>query len=47
MSNDKESVLAVAKNENCLRMLKRSKDPMYLEFRGLKREAAFITMKRF
>ena len=42
MSNDKESVLAVAKNENLPSDAKEIiKDPMYLEFMGLKREAAY------
>ena len=42
MSNDKESVLAVARNEqqpyNAKEIIK---DPMYLEFLGLKREASY------
>ena len=42
MSNDKESVLAVAKNEKLPSDVKEIiKDPMYLEFLGLKREAAY------
>lgn len=42
MSNDKESVLAVAKNEKLPSDAKEIiKDPMYLEFLGLKREAAY------
>jgi predicted nuclease of restriction endonuclease-like (RecB) superfamily len=42
MSNDKESVLAVAKNEKLPSDAKEIiKDPMYLEFMGLKREAAY------
>ena len=39
MSNDKENVLAVAKNEKLPSNAKEIiKDPMYLEFLGLKRE---------
>ncbi len=42
LSNDKESVLAVAKNEKLPSDAKEIiKDPMYLEFMGLKREAAY------
>lgn len=42
ISNDKESVLAVAKNEKLPSDAKEIiKDPMYLEFLGLKREAAY------
>jgi len=42
MSNDKESVLAVAKNEKLPSDAKEIiKDPIYLEFMGLKREAAY------
>ena len=42
ISNDKESVLAVAKNERLPSDAKEIiKDPMYLEFLGLKREAAY------
>ncbi|WP_262890982.1 DUF1016 domain-containing protein [Sphingobacterium mizutaii] len=42
MSNDKESVLAVAKNEKQPSDAKEIiKDPMYLEFLGLKREASY------
>lgn len=42
LSNDKESVLAVAKNEKLPCDAKEIiKDPMYLEFLGLKREAAY------
>lgn len=42
LSNDKESVLAVAKNERQPSDAKEIiKDPMYLEFLGLKREAAY------
>lgn len=42
MSNDKECVLAVAKNEKLPSDAKEIiKDPMYLEFMGLKREAAY------
>lgn len=42
ISNDKESVLAVAKNEKLPSDAKQIiKDPMYLEFLGLKREAAY------
>lgn len=42
MSNDKESVLAAAKNEKLPSDAKEIiKDPMYLEFMGLKREAAY------
>lgn len=42
MSNDKESVLAVAKNEKLPSDAKEIiKDPMYLEFLGLKREASY------
>jgi predicted nuclease of restriction endonuclease-like (RecB) superfamily len=42
MSNNKESVLAVAKNEKLPSDAKEIiKDPMYLEFLGLKREAAY------
>ncbi|MBY0481162.1 MAG: PDDEXK nuclease domain-containing protein [Chitinophagaceae bacterium] len=42
MSNDKESVLAVAKNEKLPSNAKEIiKDPMYLEFLGLKREASY------
>jgi predicted nuclease of restriction endonuclease-like (RecB) superfamily len=42
MSNDKESVLAVAKNEKLPSDAKEIiKDPMYLEFLGLKRETSF------
>lgn len=42
MSNDKESVLAVAKNEKLPSDAKEIiKDPMYLEFLGLKRESAY------
>jgi predicted nuclease of restriction endonuclease-like (RecB) superfamily len=42
LSNDKESVLAVAKNEKLPSDAKeRIKDPMYLEFLGLKREASY------
>lgn len=42
ISNEKESVLAVAKNEKLPSDAKEIiKDPMYLEFLGLKREAAY------
>ena len=42
MSNDKESVLAVARNEKQLSDAKEIiKDPMYLEFLGLHREASY------
>ena len=42
LCNDKESVLAVAKNENQASNAKEIiKDPMYLEFLGLKREASY------
>ena len=42
LSNDKESVLAVAKNEKLPSDAKEIiKDPMYLEFMGLKREASY------
>ena len=42
MSNDKENVLAVAKNEKLPSDAKEIiKDPMYLEFLGLKREASY------
>ncbi|MGN6495086.1 MAG: PDDEXK nuclease domain-containing protein [Agriterribacter sp.] len=42
MSNDKESVLAVAKNEKLPSDAKEIiKDPMFLEFLGLKREASY------
>jgi predicted nuclease of restriction endonuclease-like (RecB) superfamily len=42
MSNDKESVLAVAKNEKLPSDAKEIiKDPIYLEFMDLKREAAY------
>lgn len=42
MSNDKESVLAVAKNEKLPSDAREIiKDPMYLEFLGLKRETAY------
>ena len=42
ISNDKESVLAVAKNEKLPSDAKEIiKDPMYLEFLGLKREASY------
>jgi predicted nuclease of restriction endonuclease-like (RecB) superfamily len=42
LSNDKESVLAVAKNEQLPTSAKQIiKDPMVLEFLGLKREAAY------
>lgn len=42
LSNDKESVLAVAKNEKQPSDAKQIiKDPMYLEFLGLKREASY------
>lgn len=42
LSNDKESVLAVAKGEQQPSEAKQIiKDPMYLEFLGLKREAAY------
>lgn len=42
LSNDKESVLAVAKNEKQPSDAKEIiKDPMFLEFLGLKREAAY------
>lgn len=42
LSNDKESVLAVAKNEKQPSDAKEIiKDPMYLEFLGLKREASY------
>jgi predicted nuclease of restriction endonuclease-like (RecB) superfamily len=42
LSNDKESVLAVAKNEKLPSDAKEIiKDPMYLEFLGLKREATY------
>lgn len=42
LSNDKESVLAVAKNEKQPYDAKEViKDPMYLEFLGLKREASY------
>jgi predicted nuclease of restriction endonuclease-like (RecB) superfamily len=42
LSNDKESVLAVARNEKSPSDAKEIiKDPMYLEFLGLKREAAY------
>jgi predicted nuclease of restriction endonuclease-like (RecB) superfamily len=42
LSNDKESVLAVAKNEKLPSDAKDIiKDPIYLEFLGLKREASY------
>ena len=42
MSNGKESVLAVARNEKQLSDAKEIiKDPMYLEFLGLHREASY------
>ncbi|HWV71198.1 MAG TPA: PDDEXK nuclease domain-containing protein [Pseudosphingobacterium sp.] len=42
MSNDKESVIAVAKNEKLPSDAKEIiKDPMFLEFLGLKRETSF------
>ena len=42
LSNDKESVLEVAKNEKLPSDAKDIiKDPIYLEFLGLKREASF------
>jgi predicted nuclease of restriction endonuclease-like (RecB) superfamily len=42
MSNDKESVLAVAKNEKLPSDAKEIiKDPMYLEFLGLKQDASY------
>ena len=42
MSSDKESVVAVAKNEKLPSDAREIiKDPMYLEFLGLKREAAY------
>lgn len=42
LSNDKESVLAIAKNEKLPSDAKEIiKDPMYLEFLGLKREASY------
>ena len=42
LSNDKESVLAVAKNEKLPSDAREIiKDPMYLEFLGLKREASY------
>lgn len=42
MSSDKESVMAVAKNEKLPSDAREIiKDPMYLEFLGLKREAAY------
>ncbi len=42
LSNDKESVLAVAKNEKLPTDAKEIiKDPMFLEFLGLKRESAY------
>jgi len=42
MSSDKESVLAVAKNEKLPSDAKEIiKDPMFLEFLGLKREASY------
>lgn len=42
MSNDKESVLAVAKNEKLPSDAKEIiKDPIYLEFLGLKRESSY------
>lgn len=42
MSNDKENVLAVARNEKQLSDAKEIiKDPMYLEFLGLHREASY------
>ncbi|GGB20758.1 hypothetical protein [Mucilaginibacter rubeus] len=42
MSNDKDSVLAVARNEKKLSdAIKIIKDPMYLEFLGLHREASY------
>jgi hypothetical protein len=42
LSNDKESVLAVAKNEKLPSDAKEIiKDPMYLEFLGLKRKASY------
>jgi len=42
LSNDKESVLAVARNEKQPSDAKEIiKDPMYLEFLGLKREASY------
>ncbi|MGN6437064.1 MAG: PDDEXK nuclease domain-containing protein [Agriterribacter sp.] len=42
MSNDKQSVLAVAKNEKLPSDAKEIiKDPMFLEFLGLKREASY------
>ena len=42
MTNDKQNVLAVARNEKQPSDVKEIiKDPMYLEFLGLKREAAY------
>lgn len=42
MSNDKENVLAIAKNQKFPSDAKEIiKDPMYLEFLGLKREALY------
>ncbi|AJW62914.1 Endonuclease NucS [Elizabethkingia miricola] len=42
LSNDKESVLAVARNEKQPKVAKEIiKDPMYLEFLGLKRETSY------
>src|SRR5690606_35634806 len=42
LSNDKESVLAVAENEKLPSDAKEIiKDPMYLEFLGLKRESSY------
>jgi predicted nuclease of restriction endonuclease-like (RecB) superfamily len=42
LSNDRQSVLAVARNEKQLSDAKEIiKDPMYLEFLGLKREASY------
>jgi predicted nuclease of restriction endonuclease-like (RecB) superfamily len=42
MSNDKDSVLAVARNEKQPSAAKEIiKDPMYLEFLGLHREASY------
>ena len=42
MSNDKENVLAIAKNQKFPSEAKEIiKDPMYLEFLGLKREALY------
>jgi len=42
MSNDKDSVLAVARNEKGLSDARGIiKDPMYLEFLGLHREASY------